>query len=399
MFEVNLKSQVPQYPEDQPNWGGAACCQMAMNGYPPGATKCYINQTTIWNFIQAHNKEPGYSPSSWDYGWYADPYAVTKALNDLCPPQHSWVDVSGTNKEAVLYTLFRYMANYRYASLICTWAHDYWAVLVYYRTSDDPRTVTNPTLEEIGYYWPTTSGVQYHEIDGPIWMTSPYYWGMPCNQTNTAGESLCGQIWNNKWVGIGEPPEVEGSVQVEIVSRVGETLISPRDAASAARRSLTERRREKSEFLMGYLTGVRAAQPMLVRELSVGLREQKSEQDVRYYVVPFTQRYEVDRTGAHLARFSVLVNAYTGRFEQLCVFPQPVRYLSERDVIQIVRRDLRLGHREVQRVETELVFRPLQSHISSALPVWQVAYEDLTFFVTQQGEMLGTLDFPSLRGA
>jgi hypothetical protein len=399
MFEVDLKSQVPQYPEDQPNWGGAACCQMAMNGYPPGATKCYINQTTIWNYIQAHNKEPGYSPSSWDYGWYADPYAVTKALNDKCPPQHSWVDVSGTNKETVLYTLLCYMANYQYPSLICTWAHDYWAVLVYYRTSGDPRTVANPMLERIGYSGPTTSGAQYHEIDGPTWMNALAYWGSPCDQVNSAGESLCGQIWNNKWVGIGEPPEVRGSVQVEVVSRVGERLISPKDAASIARRFLAELRRGKSESLLGHLTGAQASQPMLVRELPVGLEAQKTEQDVRYYIVPFTQRNEVDRTGARLARFSVLVNAYTGRFEQLCVFPKPVRYLSERDVIQIVSRDLRLGHREVQKVETELVFQPLRPQMSSALPVWQVAREDLTFFVTQNGLILGTSLYPSLRGA
>jgi hypothetical protein len=405
MFEVDLKSQVPKYGSDNPNWGGAACCQMAMDGYPSGATSCYINQTTIWNYIQAHNKEPGYSPSSWDYGWYADPYAVTKALNDLCPPQHSWVDVSGTNKETVLYTLFRYMANYQYASLICTWMHDYWATLVYYKTSDDPRAVSNPTLERVGWYEPYYSSwlggpqCDYKEVDGSVWMSAPTYWGLPCDQVNVAGESLCGQIWNNKWVGIGEPPEVEGSVQVEVVSRVGDTLISPADASGIAQKFVVERRREKSDFLQRRLTGARPAEPMLARELSVGLEEQKREREVRYYIVPFTQGYEVDRTGACLARFSVLVNAYTGRFEQLCVFPRPVRYLSEEDVTQLLSRDLRLSPHEAQRFETELVFQPLHPYVSSALPAWQIAYEDLEFFVAQDGTILGTLNYPSLRGA
>jgi hypothetical protein len=155
MFEVDLKSQVPSsssYGPQNPDWGGPACCQMAMNGYPSGATSCYISQTTIWNYIQANNKEGGTGP--WGIGWYSDPYAVTKALNDLCPPQHRWVDVSDTNKETVLYTLFRWMANYEYASLICVFAHDYWITLVYYETSDDPRVVTNPTLHRIGWYEP-----------------------------------------------------------------------------------------------------------------------------------------------------------------------------------------------------------------------------------------------------
>ena len=148
MFDVDLRNQVPQYSAMNANWGGPACCQMAMNGYPSGATSCYISQTAIWKYIQANNQEPGAGP--WGIGWYADPYAVTKTMNDLCPPQHKWLDVSGTDKNSVLYTLLRYMANYQYASLVCTFAHDYWSTLVYYSTSDDPRAVTNPTLKLIG---------------------------------------------------------------------------------------------------------------------------------------------------------------------------------------------------------------------------------------------------------
>ena len=265
MFTVDLKSQIPKYAAANGNWGGAACCQMAMNGYPAGATSCYINQKTIWNYIQAHNKEPGYAPTKWGYGWYADPYAITKTLNDLCPPQHSWVDVSGTDKKVVLYTLLRYMANYKYASLICTYMHDYWATLVYFKTASDPRTTTNPALDRIGYYWPTPSGAQYKEVDGATWLSTPLYWGKPCNETNSAGESLCGQLWNNKWVGIGEPPETAGAVEVEAITRVGDTIISSREAAAIARAFVAERREEALEAQEGLarqLTGVRAAKPI-----------------------------------------------------------------------------------------------------------------------------------------
>lgn len=401
MFEVDLKNQVPSsssYGPQNPDWGGPACCQMAMNGYPPGATSCYIGQTTIWNYIQANNKEGGTGP--WGIGWYSDPYAVTKALNDLCPPQHQWVDVSDTNKETVLYKLFRWMANYEYASLVCVFAHDYWSTLVYYKTSDDPREANNPTLDRIGWYEPyyTSFGpqVDYKEVDGSVWMTSPYYWGAPCGGFTNP---LCGQIWKNKYVGIGEPPEAEGSVQVEKISRVGKELISPRDAAAIARRFLVERRRQESGFILQRMTDVRSARPMLVRELLPEQVKQATEEGVRYYLVPFRQRYEVDETGAPLARLSVLVNAYTGRFEELCVFPQPLRYLSERDALRIASRNLRLSRREVDGIEAELVFQPLRPYVSSALPAWRVTAQDKVFYVSQTGLVLGTLFYPTYRGA
>jgi len=399
MFEVNLRNQVPMYGTQNPNWGGAACCQMAMNGYPPGATSCFVNQTTIWNYIQAHNKEPGYSPSTWDYGWYADPYAITKALNDLCPPQHHWVDISSADKNAVLYTLLRYMANYQYASLICWWAHDSWAVLVDFITSADPRVVTNPTLEWIGHYWPVSSGAQYHLVDGATWMNALGYWATPCNGVNSAGESLCGNLWNNKWVGIGEPPDEEGVVQVPKISRVGETLIRPLDAAEVAQAFLAERRGAERDNLVRLFSGVRAADPMLVRELPPDPEMRKTEQDVRYYIVPFTNENETDLAGRRLTRLSVLVNAYTGRVEELCVFPQPVRYLSRSDLGQLVGRTLRLSSREMEAFETELVYQPMSPHVSNVQPVWQVLSKDLAFYVTQVGEIVSTLNFPSLRGA
>jgi hypothetical protein len=398
MFEVDLTNQVPKYPSIFMNGGGAACCKMVMEGYPPNATKCYIDQTTIWNYIQANNKEPGVTSSY--FGWAADPYAITKTLNDLCPPQYSWHDISGTDKNSVLYTLLRWIANYRYPSLICTFYHDYWSVLVYYRTSDDPRTVNNPTLERIGWLDPTDQGAVYEEYDGSVFMNSPYLWGAPCDGTNSIGQSLCGQIWNNMWIGIGEPPETSGSVRAESISRVGKMLISPKDAFSKAKKFLAESRRTRSEFLQGHLIGAQASRPMLVRELPEVQETQKTKQDVHYYIVPFTQSNDVDNTGAQLSRFSVLVNAYTGRIEQLCVFPKPVHYLSKTDATQILSRSLRLSRHEAQKAKTELVFQPGKLQLKSALPIWQVALDNKTIFVKQDGLIYGTLDYPSrLKGS
>jgi hypothetical protein len=399
MFEVDLKTQVTPHGSMNPNWGGAACCQHAMTGYPPGATSCYIPQSTIWDYIQANNREPGIGP--WGYGWYSDPFAITKTLNDLCPPEHHWVDVSGTDKYTVLYTLFKWMANYKYVSLVCVFAHDYWSTLVYYRTSDDPRFVNNPTLDLIGLYEPYYSvfgmpEVDYKEINGSVWMSNPYYWGTPCGGSTNP---QCGQIWKDKYVGIGEPPEVGGKIRVKTIPRIGKKLISPKDATSLARTYLAERQQRGSKFLLERMTGVRNAQPMLVREFHPKPFKQRAKEDVRYYLVPFANRYEVDKTGSPLARLSILVNAYTGGFEELCVFPRPVRYLSESEVLAIAGRSLGLSRREAGRMEVELVFRPLRPHVSSALPAWKVEFDDRALFVTQFGLVLATLLYSMYRGA
>ncbi|MCF6363641.1 MAG: hypothetical protein L3J88_09935 [Gammaproteobacteria bacterium] len=387
MFTTDLRSQITPYTRQQANWGGAACCRMAMNGYPPGAVSCNINQATIWNYIQANNQEPGVG--SWGIGWWADPYAITKTLNDLCPPQHSWIDVSGTDKNVVLYTLLRYMANYKYASLVCTFSHDYWKTLVYYKTSDDPRVVNNPTLQRIGFYSPDNGS--YSEIDGAIWMVSPSYWGAPCNG------QVCGQNRNNKWVGLGEPPEEEGSVEVESISRVGKRLIESKEASKIAQEIVAERRSGKSEFLARRLNGMCAGTPILVRELPL-CKPKKRAQEVRYYVVPFGNKYELDESDSSSVRLSVLVNAYTGRFEEMTLFSQPVHYLSGQEALRIAARNLGYKPREMPGVELELVAQPSQSVVSAAVPAWSVTVAGRTIHVAQSGQIIGNLALPTYKG-
>ncbi|MFX1286648.1 MAG: hypothetical protein ACFFB5_23630 [Promethearchaeota archaeon] len=403
MFEVDLTEQVPHddsYGTQEPDWGGPACCQMAMNGYPPNATSCFIDQTTIWNYIQTNNKEGGTGP--WGIGWYSDPFAVTKALNDLCPPQHHWVDVSDTNKEEVLFKLLRWMANYKYASLISPHLHDFWELIVYYKTSDDPRQMTNPTLEYIGLYVPYYSEwlggptVDYREIAGSAWMEGPYYWGLPCNGLHGTSNT-CGQEWYNKWVGIGEPPEEEGQIQVEKITRVGETFIKPEAAAERARKYIKERLRDKSRFLLKYFTGVQDSRPMLVSELSVKSPLKSPEGLPHYYIVPFANKYEVSKFDYPKTKFSVLINAYTGQFEELCVFSRPVSYISEKKAIAIVKKNLDRNY-NLQNIQTEFVMTSMQPYVSSALPALRIKLEDKVVFVTQEGLIIGGMYYQTYRG-
>jgi hypothetical protein len=387
MFKVDLYNQVPYYGKEQPEWGGPAVCQMAMKGYPPGATSCYIDQTTIWNYIQANNQEGGSGP--WGIGWYSDPYAVTKVLNDLCPPTGHWFDVSNVSRDKVLYTLLRWMATYNYAAPICLSGHDVWVLLIDYQTSDDPRVVATPTLERIGYNDPRG---WYENAPGDIFLTWSAEWGDPCD-----GQT-CGQKWDGKYVGIGEPPTAAGSVLVKKITRVGKNLMKPKEAALAASEHLQAGRRERTGLLLNNLTGVRAQEPMLVRELPSNRLKKESEGPIKYYVVPFRQKSEVSELGTPLTRLCVRVNAFTGNFEGLTMFARPVRYIQQKEAGQIAARNLGLKSRDLRAVEAELVFQPLQTHVTSSLPIWQFTKENQSVFVAQNGSVFGTLNYRTYRG-
>jgi hypothetical protein len=355
-----------------------------MKGYPLPSSKLYFKQSDIVNYIVTHNfqKEKNI--------WHFDPYALTTTLNSLNkPPSGVWIDVSNTPKEEVLHKLLCWMASYKYPALMCPQKADHWILLVAYLTQDDPRVVTDTTLTTLIYYDPDpdTGG----EIAAPglsVWWPDYLGWD-PCPD---------GQIWKNKWVGIGEPPEEKGSINVEVVSRVGKKLIDPRNASGIATRFLNELRQKEVGLSLAPLGKVEAAQSMLVRDLSV---EEKNQEDnvPRYYVVPFIRRYSVDETGTPLAWLSVLVNAYTGRFEGLHIFHEPVRYLSNKEAIKIARANLRLSIREAKSMKVELIFSPLRGFVSGALPAWKVTIQDRAFFITQKGIMLRDLTKISLLGA
>ena len=389
MFELDLGNQVPRYGKDNPNWGGPAVVQMAMNGYPQGATSCYIDQTTIWNYIQANNQEGG--TGSWGIGWYSDPYAVTKALNVLCPPNGQWHDVSNTDKFQVLYTLLRWMASYKYPSPICFSAHDEWALLIDYITTDDPRQVANTTLERIGYIIP---GQYYENSPGDLFLTGPYRWGLPCDG------STCGQKWNNKYVGIGEPPDNLGKVHAEHILRTGTNLIGPKEATEIAKIILAEMRGRKSSILLKSFIDIKAGQPLLVKELPINVNAKaKTIGEILYYIVPFQQKYEISSMEERLTRLSILVNAYTGRYEGLTVFNRPVQYIQRKEALKIATKNLNLKRIDESRITADLVFKPLVSYVTSALPAWRLTVGEREIFVTQNAIAFGSLNFRLYKGA
>lgn len=400
-FKCDLRDQ-GQFPvnpvedKEQDNWGGPACCKLALISYPTGSySQCLYTQTYVAKTIQTYVKEKS--------AWYSDPYAVAATLNGLCPPPKggTWFDISGTNKQEVLYTLLRWMANYKYPALTCLGKADRWVVLFYYETQDDPRVVADTKLYYIGYYDPPyydpktgnlLSGDGLSFLPDWMWFQSDN-WDSPCPD---------GQMWLGKWIGVGEPPEETGTIQVEMVARVGEKLLNSQECSRIAQNFLKKWMKSRPDVLPVNPRGLQVAKPLLVRELPIQSEERgepENEIDVRYYVVPFQQRFAVDGTGSPLAVLGILVNAFTGRVEELRVFPKPVRYLAKKEAVAIARQLLDLSAHEADRLEVELVFAPLHYHVSRALPAWSVAFKDRNFFITQQGNVLASLASPRLLGS
>jgi hypothetical protein len=379
MYTEDLRGQVFEHPKEQPNWGGPACVQMAIRSYPSGKCKYqYKKQPDIAKYIQAHSKEPTV--------WYADPYAITKALNDLCPPPNGkWYDESSIDMKHALWTVLRWMTKYKYPALLCMPKADHWVLVAYYESLDDPTKVNFTDLSWIGYYEPGTSDTSITYVSGGVW-SMPLYWGLPCPD---------GQLWKGKWIAVGEPPEEEGSIKVETVIRTGTSLISARDATILAQKFVVEHGGEPNT-IFGSINRPHAGRPMLVRELPLDPEERLDH--VRYYVIPFGDRFDIDETGTVAASFSVLVNAYTGVVEEVKVFSQPMRYLSERAAERIATGALRLRRGELAGMELELV-KPLWQYVSSAVPVWKVTHAEGFFFITQAGEVSAALYHPKLLGS
>ena len=56
----------------------------------------------------------------------------------------------------------------------------------------------------------------------------------------------------------------------------------------------------------------------------------------QYYIVPFGFETEKGECGVPLARISVIINAFTGKFEEIAAFGKPVRYIPKKEANKII---------------------------------------------------------------
>jgi hypothetical protein len=374
MFTVDLSANVPLYGQQLCIWCGAASGQMSRNGYPNPADRLFYLQSDVWNTIQVYN-----STNAADAGWATDPHGLTGALMNLAnPPGVHWVEYSDGSRDVVLHFMLYWMSVRNFPTPVLINQGGHWVVVIGYESDIQPQPGNSPTLQSITFLDP-----EPHNIGTYTTMAASQWYSAPWN-----GSVIYAGTWLNKFVAIVEPPRVKGSVTVKVMERSGTSLISPQEAAERAERWIRELGlAEKRRYGLLTRSDVVSLDPMVVHDIP--RMDRKEDRPIHYYVVPFGLRGESERG---FARVSVLVNAYTGEFEEATAFGKPVHYLSQDEALARAATAMGVDRAELKEAKATLMFKPSKvSHIR-AFPFWEIVVKDRTFYIDQIGEVFGRLE-------
>jgi hypothetical protein len=383
--DVDLTGNVPIYGQERCNWCGAASAQMIMDGYPNPADRIFHTQQDIWDTIQANNST---DPTDVAQGWATDPFGLREALKNLNPPPGgTWSVHANANRDTVMFDILYWMNrnSYPVATLINRGGH--WVVIVGYETDIEPVAGSTPTLQEI-----TINDPEPHNVGSQSTMTAAVWYA-----TDWVGSVWYAGTWDNQYVAVIEPPVEKGKVKVDRIERIGDKIISPQEAVRYARSWIDKLEiGKKPSYAILLKEGVKELEPMLVREqIKPGLEEEKKVP--HYYIVPFGFNHEIVQCGERLTRACVIVNAYTGQFEEVGIFGKPVRYLPQKEALNIVIRSLGRKPRETLRLKATLMFQPSDITHIRLYPFWKVTGADRVLYVDQLGEVHTTIQ-PSVPG-
>jgi hypothetical protein len=383
MFTKDLSANVPLYGQEQCSWCGAASGQMARNGYPNPGDRLFYAQVDVWNTIQVHNSTAAADTAS---GWATDAHGLTGCLQSLNnPPGVHWVEFSDANRNVVLFDVLFWMNQREYPSPVLVNQGGHWAVIVRYETDVEPLAGSSPTLQSIKYHDP-----EPHNVGTVTTQTGAQWFSGPWN-----GSIIYSGTWLGKYVAVVEPPFEAGRVRGRRVTRTGRKLLSSVRAVEHARKWIAELKlAEDSEYALLSRRDVDALDPLLVRDEPLGGRARNVP---HYYIVPFGFKKELGDRGSRLARVSVLVNAYTGNFEEVTAFGSPVHYLSEEEALDVVGSAFQLKRGQLRNAQTTLMFQPSDIGHIRAYPFWRVEVGRRTVYVDQLGTLYGKL-LPSVPG-
>lgn len=381
MFTKDLSANVPLYGQEQCIYCGAASGQMIRNGYPNPSDRLFYTQLSIWNTIQVNN-----STDPADTGWATDPHGLRDCLQSLSnPPGVHWAEFADASRDTVLFEMLYWMNIREYPSAVLINQGGHWVVIVGFTTDVEPVFGSTPTLQSITVHDP-----EPHNVGTDSTMTGAQWFAGPWN-----GAIIYAGTWLNRYVAIVEPPIKKGEVKVKRVRRTGRELLSPAQAVDHAKRWIAEMKlAEQSKYKLLGREDVHNLKPMLVRE------EMPGEQDKivpHYYIVPFGIKGEYGERDVRMARVCVLVNAFTGNFEEVTAFGKPMRYLAEEEVLEVVAEAMHTEREKLRDASLTLMFQPSDITHVRTWPFWQVKIGERTMYVDQLGKLYGKL-LPSIPG-
>jgi hypothetical protein len=387
MYTVDLSGNVPLFGQEMCYWCGAASAQMTRDGYPSAADRVYYTQTYLWNVIQAHN-----STNPADVGWATDPLGLNGCLQSLSSAPVNWVQYPAASAAQVMFFMLHWMDIERYPSPVLVNQGGHWVVVVEWETDVQPITGSTPTLQLIRFYDP-----EPHNKGTDTTMSGAQWYGGPWN-----GPVMYAGTWLNNYVAVVEPPVPKGEAKIVTANRIGDRLLTPAQALDFAGRWIEERRlHEKPQYRLLRHSDVRPSTPLLVREHTPqpkgGEPPKMTERAPHYYIVPYGLKNEFGPQGSPLVRICVLVNGYTGAFEEVTKFGEPVRYLSQEEALNTVATALRVDREALKNAKATLMFQPGEITHVRTYPFWQVEYNNRFLYVDQLGRIYTHLQ-PSIPG-
>jgi hypothetical protein len=404
MYVKDLQNNVPLYGQEKPWWCGAACAQMARNGYPNPADRLFFSQQDLWNSIVANNSATT-SMGKADVGWATDPQGLTACLQTASNPAGvHWAAFADTSSYTVLFSMLYWMNVREYPAPTLMDGGGHWVVVVGWQTDVEPLAGSTPVLQALDYCdpQPDNVGAYTHALSSQ--------WVLPAGPAATGpwkNSVMYAGTWANDYVAIVEPPVAEGTVIVKPAKRTGEKLLTPTQAVAAADRAIREQRLAANpRFALLIHPNAERLIPLLVREeppvrpAVEGARKRtqsRTAQTPYYYIVPFGLSGERSRAGNPLVRVCVLVNAYSGAFEEATAFGRPVSHLTEKEALAEVARALHITPAELTDAEATLLFRPSAITHVRAYPFWRIKVGARTLYVDQLGNLHSALR-PSIAG-
>jgi hypothetical protein len=271
-----------------------------------------------------------------------------------------------------------WMNQRRYPSTVLINQGGHWVVVVGFVTDVAPVGGSSPVLQSISFHDP-----EPHNVGTDTTMTGAQWYAGPWNG------SIVYAGWLNQYVAVVEPPIERGKVRVEHVTRTGRRLLRPTQAAAHARKWIAELKlgTQSKYSVLNHRDAV-LMDPMLVREENPRRRAKNAPY---YYIVPFGFKDDLDERGSRLARVCVLVNAYTGQFEEVTAFGKPVRYLPKEEALDVVAAAWRMPRRRLRVSSVTLMFQPSEITHVRTFPFWCVTIDKRTVYVDQLGKLYGTL--------
>jgi hypothetical protein len=294
--------------------------------------------------------------------WDTDPDGLQGALVSMCGG--GWVVDASSDSQSLMHYVAKWMTLRKYPTpvVLNTLAHnsytahqEHWVTIIGVVTDKDPTTNPTVTLQSVLFIDPSPQNLSdppiVDYVDGSTW------YGQLQAVTKTGTPNYQG-----KFVAVVEPPVVPGRA-VALVQAVTGTIIPPREALQAAARWIKELELTKISHFRN-LAENKPLEPLLVNPERAG-----------YYLIPYSQ-------DGRTATFAVMVNAYTGQFQEATAFAAR-RYLPEKEAVDAAVRGLSIE--APKSVKAVAIYSPSAGLGTRYAPVWRVAVDGKVATVDQNG--------------